>query len=75
MSTFEGSFRNGDALSTSELRCLNEALMQNLFRLDGIEVVGEAKILRRTQVSCHVFTATTFLMFGSKVVEKKLETL
>jgi hypothetical protein len=45
--------------------------MQNLFRLDGIEIVGEVKILRKTHVSCHVLTATTFLMFGSKVVEKK----
>jgi len=44
--------------------------MQRLLRLDGIEVVNEAKILRRTQVSCHVLTAITFMMFGSKVVEK-----
>jgi len=50
VSTSEGSFRSGDALSASELRCLNEALMQRLLRLDGIEAVGEAKILRRTQV-------------------------
>ncbi len=75
MSTSEGSFRSGDALSASELRRLNEALMQRLLRLDGIEAVGEAKILRRTQVSCLVLTATTFLMLGSKVVEKELETL
>jgi hypothetical protein len=50
VSTSEGSFRSGDALSASELRRLNEALMQRLLRLDGIEAVGEAKILRRTQV-------------------------
>jgi hypothetical protein len=46
--------------------------MQRLLRLDGIEAISEAKILRRTQVSCHVLTAITFLMFGSKVVEKKI---
>jgi hypothetical protein len=45
--------------------------MHRSLRLDGIEAISEAKILRRTQVPCHVLTAITFLMFGSKVVEKK----
>jgi hypothetical protein len=45
--------------------------MQRLLRLDGIEAINEAKILKRTQVSCHVLTAITFFMFGSKVVEKR----
>jgi hypothetical protein len=43
--------------------------MQRLLRLDGIEAVG-SEILRRTQVSCHVFTTTTFLMLGSKLLKK-----
>jgi hypothetical protein len=49
--------------------------MQRLLKLDGIEVVSEAKILKRTQVSCHVLTTITFLMFGSKVVEKRTGSL
>lgn len=65
------SFWNGDALLASELHCLNKALMQRLLTLDVIEAIYEAKILRKTQVSCHVLITITFLMFGSKVVEKR----
>jgi hypothetical protein len=60
VSAFEGSFQSGDALSVSELFHLNKALMQRLLRLDGIEAIGEAKILKKTWVSCHVLIATTF---------------
>jgi hypothetical protein len=43
-----------------------------LIRFYGIEAVGEAKILKKTQISCHVFSATTFLMLGSKFIERRI---
>ncbi len=54
MSTSEGSFNSGDGISVSELRCLNEDLMQKLLRLDGVEAMGEVMILRKTEVPQHI---------------------
>jgi hypothetical protein len=50
VSTSEGSFNSGDGISVSELRRLNEDLMQKLLRLDGVEAMGEVMILRKTEV-------------------------
>ncbi|CAM6012927.1 unnamed protein product [Sphagnum balticum] len=50
VSTSEGSFNSGDGISVSELRRLNEDLMQKLLRLDGVEAKGEVMILRKTEV-------------------------
>jgi hypothetical protein len=54
VSTSEGSFNSGDGISVSELRRLNEDLMQKLLRLDGVEAMGEVMILRKTEVPQHI---------------------
>lgn len=67
MSTSEGSFNSGDGISVSELRHLNEDLMQKLLRLDGVEAMGEVMILRKTEVPQHICSLLLhFFMVCSK---------
>ncbi|CAM6086717.1 unnamed protein product [Calypogeia fissa] len=46
----EGDIVNGTAVVESQFSILNELLMRQLLKLDGIEADGEAKALRRTEV-------------------------
>lgn len=50
VTNFQGQVKSGDKPADSDMLAVSEMLMRQLLKLNGIEVDGDAKALRRTNV-------------------------